>query len=79
MIALSLRTPVIYSQIADHVALLNDPYPVVLFYAKVAEARSIIGSRAVGEPREPQPDFIGRTLVCLQEALLLGRPIVAGR
>jgi hypothetical protein len=77
LIALSLGTPVIYSEIADRVALLDDPYPVVIFYAKVAEARSIIGSPWEDQVG-PLPDFVGRTLACLQDALQLARPIVAG-
>jgi hypothetical protein len=77
IIARSLITPTIYPAIADRVGLLRDPYPVVIFYSKVATARSFITSSWLDEMGTP-PDFLGLTLVTLQEALLLARPIVAG-
>ena len=77
IIARSLITPAIYPAIADRVGLLRDPYPVVIFYSKVATARSFITSSWLDEMGRP-PDFLGLSLVTLQEALLLARPIVAG-
>jgi hypothetical protein len=44
IIARSLITPTIFPAIADRVGLLHDPYPVVIFYSKVATARSFITS-----------------------------------
>jgi hypothetical protein len=77
IIARSLITPTIYPAIADRVGLLHDPYPVVIFYSKVATARSFITSSWLDEMGRAS-DFLGLSLVTLQEALLLARPIVAG-
>jgi hypothetical protein len=78
MIARSLVTPTIYPRVSDRVGLLRDPYPVVIFYSQLAEARSIISSSWKEGVRDPPPDFVGRTLACLQTVLLLARPVVAG-
>lgn len=77
MVAQSLVTPTIYPAIADRVGLLNDPYPVVLFYSKVATARSVIDASWLDEMGRPL-DFLGVSLFALHDALLLARPIVAG-
>jgi hypothetical protein len=77
MIARALVAPTIYPGVSDRVGLLRDPYPVVIFYSKLGEARSIISSSWNEEVR-PAPDFVGQTLACFLTVLLLARPIVAG-
>jgi hypothetical protein len=72
-----LGTPTIYPQVSDRVGLLFDPYSVVIFYSSLAEARLILSS-TLTETESPVPDFVGRTLNRLNQALLLARPIVAG-
>lgn len=64
-IARWLGTPTIYSQVADRIGVLDDPYSVVGFYSQLAQARSF-GS-----------DW-GQALICIETALLLARPILAG-
>jgi hypothetical protein len=66
-----LRTPTVYPGIADRVGLLSDPYPVVIFYSRVAQARSLL-------QLPPSVDPIGQTLACLEPALAIARPLVAG-
>lgn len=64
-IARWLGTPTIYSQVADRIVVPDDPYSVVGFYSQLAQARSF-GS-----------DW-GQALICIETALLLARPILAG-